>query len=349
MKSLSGKPLISAVDLFCGVGGLTCGLQRGGISVVAGVDVDPACEFPYTQNNSAKFCLEDIRNLESNVVGRSFLDGTVSLLAGCAPCQPFSTYNRSSKRKRQTTDWSLLLSFARIVRDTRPDLLTMENVPQLVDHPIFADFCEQLSDYNVSWEIVDCSHFRIPQTRKRLVLMGSRISSAPIRLKPSQAKKTTVRQTISRLPALAAGQRDARDPMHMASKLSPLNLERIKASVPGGTWRDWPEDLRAECHTKATGETYPSVYGRMEWDTLAPTITTQCFGYGNGRFGHPEQNRAISLREAAMLQTFPRNYAFVPAGHVPKYSEIGRLIGNAVPVRLGEAIARAFIDHVGKD
>ena len=123
-------------------------------------------------------------------------------------------------------------------------------------------------------------------------------------------------------------------------------MKRIQASKPGGTWRDWAEPLRASCHLKDTGSTYPSVYGRMEWDDITPTITTQCFGYGNGRFGHPEQDRAISLREAAMLQTFPRSYEFVPDTEPVRFNKLGRLIGNAVPVRIGEVISDTFRAHL---
>ena len=119
----------------------------------------------------------------------------------------------------------------------------------------------------------------------------------------------------------------------------------MKASRPGGTWRDWPKSLVAECHRGETGKTYPAVYGRMEWDKPAPTMTTQCFGFGNGRFGHPEQNRAISLREAARLQGFPPSYKFVPPIKKVEFTPIGRLIGNAVPVDLGRAIARSILDH----
>jgi DNA (cytosine-5)-methyltransferase 1 len=127
---------------------------------------------------------------------------------------------------------------------------------------------------------------------------------------------------------------------------SELNMRRIVASKPGGTWRDWEPELRASCHTRESGSSYPSVYGRMEWDKVAPTITTQCFGYGNGRFGHPEQHRAISLREAAMLQTFPRTYQFIPDGEPVLFSRLGRLIGNAVPVRLGEVISTVLQQHI---
>ncbi len=139
---------------------------------------------------------------------------------------------------------------------------------------------------------------------------------------------------------------DLNDSLHHACRLSALNLRRIRVSTPGGTWRDWDQSLLANCHRKKTGETYPSVYGRMEWDAPSPTITTQCFGYGNGRFGHPEQDRAITLREAAILQTFPDSYKFLPEGEKVKFSLLGRLIGNAVPVRLGEVIAETFRKHV---
>ena len=124
--------------------------------------------------------------------------------------------------------------------------------------------------------------------------------------------------------------------------LSPLNAKRIAASLPGGSWKDWDESLRADCHKKKSGETYPSVYGRMEWSKPSPTITTQCFGYGNGRFGHPEQNRAISLREAAILQSFPEDYIFTKPDQKPRFAVIGRLIGNAVPVRVGEIVGKAM-------
>jgi DNA (cytosine-5)-methyltransferase 1 len=222
----------------------------------------------------------------------------------------------------------------------------MENVPQLADHPVFEQFLKCLSGYKKWWKIVECSSIGVPQTRKRLVLLASRLGDTAPELSQEQFVRATVRETIGSLAPISAGECDPKDELQVASSLSPLNLSRIRASRPGGTWRDWPEELQASCHRKDTGATYPSVYGRMEWDQPAPTITTQCFGYGNGRFGHPEQNRAISLREAAMLQTFPKSYAFVPPGAPVKFSKMGRLIGNAVPVRLGEIIARSLVAHV---
>src|SRR5262249_15626963 len=138
-----------------------------------------------------------------------------------------------------------------------------------------------------------------------------------------------------------------KDPLHMASRLSPLNIRRIKATPEGGGWSDWPSGLQLDCHAKDSGRYYGSVYGRMAWDELAPTITTQCFGYGNGRFGHPEQPRAISLREAALLQTFPKAYVFTAPGEKPTFRNVGRHIGNAVPVALAEAIGNSIMRSYG--
>lgn len=151
---------------------------------------------------------------------------------------------------------------------------------------------------------------------------------------------------MSRLAPLAAGDVSLDDPLHRTSELSPLNLRRIRHSRPGGTWRDWPRELVAQCHKIKNGKTYPSVYGRMEWDQPSPTITTQFFGFGNGRFGHPEQDRAISLREGAILQSFPKDYRFVEPGGDYRFKTIGRLIGNAVPVRLGQVVGETVRRHL---
>lgn len=337
---------INALDLFCGVGGLTHGLIRGGINVIAGVDVDHNCRYSYESNNNAEFIERSVTELDPSEISSRLDVCGFSLLAGCAPCQPFSTYSQSSRKERSGKDWALASYFARLVKEVRPHLVTMENVPQIVHHSIFEDFLACLDGYHVNWQIVECSEVGVPQTRKRLVLLASRLGASDLEIKLHPEKMVTVRDTIGGLPALNAGDASPGDPLHVACRLSELNLKRIRASVPGGTWRDWDPSLRAACHTKKTGGTYPSVYGRMEWDKPAPTMTTQCFGYGNGRFGHPEQDRAITLREAAMLQTFPHDYVFVKSGERVKFSHMGRLIGNAVPVRLGEAIADAFKRYV---
>jgi DNA (cytosine-5)-methyltransferase 1 len=338
---------VTCIDLFCGVGGLTHGFQNKGIDVVAGIDIDARCRYPYTYNNSAYFIEKDIRLITGKYLDSLYNQGQIRLLAGCAPCQPFSTYSNVKSKNKPYQQWELILDFARLIKESKPELITMENVPRLLNHKVFQRFLNELDDYFLYFNIIECTKYCIPQTRKRLVLIGSRLGE--IKFKPpilDQESYRTVKSTIFGLPIINAGETDANDPLHTASSLSPLNLLRIRASKPGGSWRDWEPSLIAECHRKKTGQTYPSVYGRMEWDLPSPTITTQCFGYGNGRFGHPEQDRAISLREAAMLQTFPKNYQFLQPGEKAIFDKMGRLIGNAVPVKLGEVIADSFLEHL---
>jgi DNA (cytosine-5)-methyltransferase 1 len=290
---------------------------------------------------------KDVQTLSGTTLTSLFGQSKHTLLAGCAPCQPFSTYSRKGRTVRKDTKWGLVAEFGRLIKEAKPELVTMENVPQLLDHPVFQRFLSLMNGYWTDYQIVECAHFGVPQTRKRLVLVASKLG--PIRLADgsnSRRKQRTVRQTIAGLPPIAAGASHPNDVLHVASKLSPLNMRRIRASRPGGTWRDWPDGLVASCHKRKSGETYPSVYGRMNWDKPAPTITTQCFGYGNGRFGHPNQDRAISLREAAMLQTFPSEYQFVGGDERVTFNVLGRLIGNAVPVRIGEVIAATLLEHV---
>jgi DNA (cytosine-5)-methyltransferase 1 len=227
----------------------------------------------------------------------------------------------------------------------------MENVPELARHSVFLDFVRMLKSlkYEVSYTNVYCPAYGIPQQRTRLVLFASlngTLSLPPSTHRPN--KYRTVKQAIFKLPPLSCGDIDPKDPLHRASQLSSLNLRRMRASRPGGYWRDWPKDLIAECHQAETGKTYPSVYGRMEWDRPAPTITTQFFGFGNGRFGHPDQDRAISLREGSILQSFPRSYRFCARAEDVSFSVLGRLIGNAVPVRLGEIIGKTILKHIAE-
>lgn len=336
---------IGCIDLFCGVGGLTHGLIKSGIKVIAGTDIDKNCRFPYESNNDTTFICKDINNFSGKELNGLFSNSKLRLLAGCAPCQPFSKYNRTGTKDNK---WQLLSEFSRLITETYPELVTMENVPQLSKHDVFSNFLKSLDGYNVWWDIVESQKYGVPQTRKRLVLLASRLGT--IKLLPPEILKqnhiVTVRQAIEHLPAIKAGEKNENDVLHISSGLTEINLLRIKASKPGGTWRDWDESLRATCHCKDSGKYYSSVYGRMEWDKPAPTITTQCYGFGNGRFGHPEQNRAISLREAAILQTFPENYKFIKSASEISFNQLGRLIGNAVPVRLSEIIGTSFLTHI---
>lgn len=339
---------IVAVDLFCGAGGLTHGLEKAGIDVAFGVDLDPACAYPFEKNNSAKFIHKSVEDVSANEISQSFSKGSISLLAGCAPCQPFSKY-RLGKSDSSDGRWNLLQHFQRLVEETNPTLVTMENVPRLAEQSVFQDFVGSLeaAGYHTSHQVVKCADYGVPQQRERLVLLASRLGPITL-IAPTHAgkKRITVRKAIGDLPMLKAGEICAKDELHQACELSPLNLKRIKVSKPGGSWRDWNEKLVADCHKKKSGKTYPSVYGRMVWDEPAPTMTTQFFGFGNGRFGHPEQNRAISLREGAILQSFPKNYRFGPPGQPLFRKTVGRLIGNAVPVKLGQAIGRSIVLHV---
>ncbi|MCY2950696.1 MAG: DNA cytosine methyltransferase [Planctomycetota bacterium] len=343
----------TAVDIFCGAGGLTRGLLHAGIPVAAGYDIDDACRYSYEHNNDgAQFIARNVTNLDGKTLTAHYPKGHIRILVGCAPCQPFSKYTQGFDAKSDGK-WSLLAEFARLVRDSKPEIVSMENVPELQRHAVFGDFLATLDAEGFHFSkdsekrVVYCPDYGIAQDRKRLVLVASKLG--PIELIPPTHTPDSyrcVRDVLRNLPRLAAGEVCASDPLHRSSHLSSLNLCRIRRSKPGGTWRDWPKELVAGCHRAKSGKTYPSVYGRMEWDHPSPTITTQFYGFGNGRFGHPEQDRALSLREGAILQSFPKNYEFVQPGAKYHFKIIGRLIGNAVPVRLGEVVGRTISRHL---
>ena len=338
----------SVVDLFCGAGGLTHGLHRESFNVVAGVDVDEQCRFPFEQNNQARFIHRDVDALEAEELAALFVRGQPRILVGCAPCQPFSTYNQ----KNEDPKWRLVERFGELIFGVRPDVVSMENVPRLLEFQggtVFKAFRETLRNagYHVHHQLVFMPDYGLAQRRSRLVLLAS--LHGELKLEgPSHApdQYRTVEQVIGKLPPIAAGEADDSDPLHTASRLSSINLRRIRASLPGGSWADWDEDLVADCHRVTSGRGYRSVYGRMRMDEPSPTITTQFFGFGNGRFGHPEQDRGLSLREGAILQSFPPDYAFLPPGERVQFKALGRLIGNAVPVLLGEVIGRSIKRHL---
>jgi DNA (cytosine-5)-methyltransferase 1 len=236
------------------------------------------------------------------------------------------------------------------VRSIKPELVTMENVAPLQSADVFQRFVAGLkkAGYDAQYRSCYAPRFGLAQHRRRLVLVASRLGvldSLPDIISNGE-KLPTVQDVIGDLPKIAAGEQCSVDPLHKARFLTDINLQRIRASKPGGTWRDWPEGLRAPCHRRKSGASFQSVYARMSWGEPSPTITTQAYNFGTGRFGHPEQDRAITLREAAMLQGFPRTYKFVRPGAVVEFNSIGRHIGNAVPPPLGEAVGRHFISHV---
>ena len=344
---------INAVDLFCGVGGLTCGVQQAGINVIAGYDIDPRSQFAYEFNNNARFILKDIKKIDSKEITNLFPDDTdIKVLMGCAPCQPFSTYSHKYKNNENTLQkMDLLDYFGKQIEYVQPDIVSMENVPQMVNEKVFDKFIQILNDNNylIDYKVIFAPDYGVPQKRKRLLLLASKLGE--IKLIPAQFNKDnypTLRDTIGNLPKLKAGDTDLNDPLHRSRNLSELNMKRIKQSKPGGTWRDWDEELLLEAYKKKSGASFGSVYGRLEWDKPANTITTQFPGIGNGRFGHPDQDRALSLREGAMLQTFPRDYLFTQPELKGKYpiSQVALQIGNAVPPKLGEVIGQSILNHL---
>lgn len=339
-----------AIDLFCGIGGLTKGLSLAGINVIAGFDIDESCKFAYEANNNAVFINENVANLKGTDLNKLYPSNCIRALVGCAPCQPFSKYSSRYRKKGYTDNkWKLLYSFKRLIQEMLPEIISMENVPNLIHEKIFDDFIKTLLTlgYYIDYKIVYCPDYGVPQHRKRLVLLASKIKKIQL-ISPlyKPQKYLTVRDAIGKLPPIAAGEICKTDSLHRSSALSTINLKRIQHSRPGGTWRDWDDNLKLECHKKNSGLTFPSVYGRMEWDKPSPTITTQFYGYGNGRFGHPEQNRAISLREGALLQSFPIDYIFADNNHPIKKKELGTHIGNAVPVKLGQSIGISIQRHL---
>ena len=340
---------IKAVDLFCGVGGLTNGLLKAGIPVVAGIDIDGSCEYAYTYNNDSQFIKKSVEDVTGKEIRKLLRGANIKILVGCAPCQPFSSHRKDKQHRSKHKDWKLLYQFGRLVKETHPHIVSMENVPELSKEKVFEDFVCTLKaeGYRVSFKVINVADYGVPQRRKRLILLASHLKEISI-LPPTHTKYVTVKDAIGKLPPVAAGVQNDNDRLHIAPALSATNLKRIRHSVPGGTWRDWPDDLVLKCHKTEKGNSYASVYGRMEWDALSPTITTQFIGYGTGRFGHPEQDRALTIREGAILQSFPGSYSFVRDDEPILMRNIARHIGNAVPPRLGEMIGLSIQEHLTK-
>ena len=346
---------VSVVDVFCGIGGISQGFRQAGFAIAAGIDADEHCRYAFETNNRAAFLNRDVMDLDASELAALFRPSACRVLIGCAPCQPFSAHARAHRRGHgEDVRWRLLPRFVDMAVALNPDIVVMENVPHLRHFRGGAlirtavNTLEQ-AGYEVVYGVMYGPDYGLPQKRSRLMLVASRMWM--VRLPPpthERADHPTVHETIGHLPPLAAGGADALDPLHRCRNLSPLNLERIRASRPGGTWADWPPHLVASCHQRAGGRTFSTVYGRMRGDQAAPTLTTQFYNYGSGRFGHPDrnQNRAISLREGALLQGFARDYAFVPPATTPAFEMLGRQIGNAVPVPLARAVAASIGDHL---
>jgi len=337
-----------AIDFFCGAGGLTRGLLDAGIKVVAGIDCDEECRRSYEHNNApVKFVKKDIRDVSIAELKR--LAGVKSfghvLFAGCAPCSPFSQKRKVSE---PSDDLTLLMEFGRIVARAKPGYVLIENVPQMANvrgYSTFRRFVRLLEDSGyrnrIVSDVLDAKRYGVPQTRRRLVLIATR-RGTPSLPKPRYGANgrpfRTVRQTIARFPVLRAGYFHTRIKNHVASAITPINIERLIATPEdGGDRRDWPRRLHLVCHPR-NYEGHTDAYGRMWWDAPAPTLTGRCHSISNGRYAHPAQRRGISLREAAALQTFRNSYEFFGS-----HNHIALQIGNAVPVRLGKELGKHLL------
>ena len=337
-------------DFFSGCGGTSRGMQDAGMTVRFGLDVDSDAKMTFEANyNKAKFICKDIRLISVDDVApyikRRY--GRPLLFGACAPCQPFSKQNRT--KNDDDGRRSLLGEFHRFIEAYMPEYLFIENVPglQTVEkhNGPFADFIRLLGDLNYffDYKIVMAYHYGVPQSRRRLVLLASRLS--PIEIPPpthgygtDHPDLPTVWEYISHLPPIESGETHATVVNHRAARLSPLNLRRIATTPIGGDRRDWPKELELPCHQKHSGHT--DVYGRMLKDQPSAALTTRCISLSNGRFGHPTQNRAVSVREAACIQTFPEDFIF--NGNL---NSMARQVGNAVPVAMAKVFGDWIIRH----
>ncbi len=339
---------MKAIDFFCGAGGLTKGLTKAGIEVLAGLDLDALCQESYENNNAnSQFIATDIHDVKLSDLQKYAQTDDFSnmLFAGCAPCQPFSQQRKTEPNQYEAT---LLLPFGRLIEAALPGYVLMENVPGIMrvkGNSTFKRFLTILRNngYHFVYGVVDAKYFGVPQTRRRLVLLASRYGELAMPSYTHDGKTVqikTVKDAIKHFPAIMAGESSNEVPNHAAASISERNLTRLRNTPPdGGDRRSWPRHLWLKCHSgDYAGHT--DVYGRMYWDQPAPTLTARCHSISNGRYGHPEQNRAISLREAAALQSFPDTYIFKG-----KNTHIARQIGNAVPPALGEILGRYLLDQ----
>jgi DNA (cytosine-5)-methyltransferase 1 len=339
---------LQAVDFFCSAGGVTHGFIKAGIEVLGGIDIDIKCKETYEKNNNVKFLHADVSKLKKRELASQFKikkNQDNLIFVGCSPCQYYSNINTI---KTKSTDTRLLLAdFQEFVSYFRPGYVFVENVPGLdrkEDSPL-GKFKKFLLDENYSFDeaIINAKHFGVPQNRRRYILIASRVTknlSIPV---ADKENIKTVKSSIGDkniFKPIEAGNYDKTDFIHTTSNLSDLNLARIETTPKnGGDHRAWSktEGLRLNCYNDH--DSHYDVYGRMSWDKPAPTITTRFDSLSNGRYGHPEQNRAISLREGASLQSFPIDYKF----YATSKSVIAKMIGNAVPPELATRIARVLI------
>ncbi len=341
--------MIKAIDFFCGAGGLSRGLLDAGINVLAGVDNDERLRMTYEKNNApSRFICQDIKTIDIHQLCDELAIGRedVVLYAACTPCQPFSTLNRM---KGQDERKNLLLAFAELLRQAPPDFILVENVPGLntkYGKEIYEQFARVLEECNFtapSADFLDAKNFGVPQVRKRFILLASRHGTISLPDADPQ-EKATVKQYLSKYPPLNDGMQSDAFPNHETRRLPP-HLKHIVQAVPknGGSRRDIDDtSILLKCHQEHPN-VHKDVFGRMAWDKPAPTLTCRCVDVYCGRFIHPEQDRGISLREAAALQTFADDYVFYGS-----FSHIAKQIGNAVPVKLAKRLGQSVLNAAGE-
>ena len=334
----------SAVDFFCGGGGMTYGLRQAGINVVAGVDFDIAAKETYEFNNSdSKFIHADINKLDTDYFSKNFgirKNDDNMIFVGCSPCQYYSIIKSSKDKSFKTKD--LLLQFVRFIEYYSPGYILVENVPGIVTNKdtVLYTFLSKLEELGygtketgqLNYDIVNMRDYGIPQSRKRFSLIATRLDRKMSL--PSKSKKiVTVKDAIGdekKYPKVPAGYSDNnKTRYHSTRKLNETNIARLKkTSHNGGTRLEWKDDqkLQLQCYI-GRDKSFRDVYGRLWWNRPSSTITTKFLSISNGRFGHPEQDRGLSVREGATLQSFPYTYEF-KTGSITIAS---RLIGNAVP------------------
>jgi len=349
-RNLGGT--MKAIDFFCGAGGMTCGMRQAGIEVLAGIDIDPCCKRTYEINNHpSKFIERDIVTLtpEQLIELTGIRQNDDSLIfIGCSPCQYWTKIRTTKDKSRKTMN--LLGGFRNFVHWFKPGYLVVENVPELYkkrNNNVLGEFLEFLKEesYTVLHSrVINAVYYGVPQNRERYLLVASRIDSAIEIPKLEDIKCLTVRNFIGSNKGfypIPAGYRDDSDFQHTSAGLSEKNLRRIMLTKSdGGTRYCWKDDPTLQIPTYEGRDGYfRNVYGRMFWDRPAPTITTRFHSLSNGRFGHPEEHRALSLREGATLQTFPKQYKFFG----PSIESIARQIGNAVPPELARRLGCAIM------
>ena len=318
----------TAVDLFSGCGGLTLGLKRAGFKVLGAVDIDPLSNETYRANHEdVKVWETDIRDLEPDEIKSAFAlkKGSLDLLAGCPPCQGFSTIRTlNGSLVIDDPGNELLFEFLRFVEALQPRAVMMENVPGLAQDKRFKTFCFEMEKlgYPGNYQRLNAAEYGVPQRRRRLIYLAG--YQMKISFKESSSKRKTVKDAIGTLPK--AG--ESNDPVHNTPEKRSSRIMALIRRIPkdGGSRTDLPDVDQLDCHKRCNG--FKDVYGRMAWSDVAPTITGGCFNPSKGRFLHPEEDRAITLREAALLQGFPRRYKFPRIGNK---SAVALMIGNALP------------------